>query len=72
MVLVWLFFGALIVQFALAKFTADDAHSRGHNETEPVIESVTCEAAGFGDSVYKLQSPTKRSFGRRVLECSGY
>lgn len=33
MVLVWLFFGALIVQFALAKFTADDAHSRGHNET---------------------------------------
>ena len=39
---------------------------------EPVIESLTCEAAGFGDSVYKPQSPAKRSFGRRVLECSGY
>jgi hypothetical protein len=39
---------------------------------EPVIESITCEAAGFGDCVYKLQSPTKRSFGQRVLECSGY
>jgi hypothetical protein len=39
---------------------------------EPVIESVTCEAAGFGNCVHQLQSPAKRSFGQRVLECSGY
>ncbi|MFQ3318203.1 MAG: aryl-alcohol dehydrogenase-like predicted oxidoreductase, partial [Natronomonas sp.] len=35
--------------------------------TEPVIESVTCEAAGFGNCVHQLQSPAKRSFGQRVL-----
>ena len=39
---------------------------------EPVIESVTCEAAGFGNCVQQLQRPAKRSFGQRVLECSGY
>jgi len=39
---------------------------------EPVIESVTCEEAGFGNCVYQLQNPAKRSFDPRVLECSGY
>ena len=39
---------------------------------EPVIESVTYEAAGFGNCVHQLQSPAGCRFGQRVLECSGY
>ena len=44
----------------------------GTASREPVIESVTCEAAGFGNCIHQLQSPARRSFGQRVLECSGY
>jgi len=34
MVLVWIVIGAIAVQFILAKYTAEDAHSRGHDETQ--------------------------------------
>ena len=34
MVLVWIVIGGIAVQFILAKYTAEDAHSRGHDETQ--------------------------------------
>lgn len=34
MVLLWVFIGGILFQAVLAKYTAEDAHSRGHNPTE--------------------------------------
>jgi hypothetical protein len=39
---------------------------------ERVIESLSREAAGFGNCVQQYQRPARRSFSRRVLECRGY
>ncbi|MDL0136476.1 hypothetical protein PNP85_06580 [Halobacterium salinarum] len=39
---------------------------------EPVIESVTYEAAGCGKCVQHNRNPARCGFGRRLLECRGY